>query len=82
MSETEKTTHKYVGPGFIPGVPARDLTQEDLDGFDEPTMEMLRQDGEREAPAFKHTKNLGHSEAYKEAQKREKADKATAKKEG
>lgn len=82
MSESEKTTHKYVGPGFVPGIPARDLTQDDLDLLDEAETELLRQDGEREAPAFKHHKNLGHSEFYKEAQKREKADKAAAKKEG
>lgn len=77
----EKTTHKYVGPAFVTGVPARDLTQEDLDGFGESEMELLRRDAERETPAFKHGKALGHSEQFKAAHEREKADKAAAKKE-
>lgn len=81
MSDTDKTTHKYVGPGFVPGVPARDLTQEDIDELGESEIELLRRDGERDAPAYKHGKNLGHSEQHKEAQKNAKAEKASAKKE-
>lgn len=78
----KKVTHKYVGPSFVPGVPGRDLTQDDLDLLDENEMELLRRDAERATPAYKHVKDLGHSEQHKEAQKREKAAKAAEKKEG
>ena len=82
MSDESKTTHKFTGATFVPGVPGRDLTQADLDLLDETEMELLRRDAERAAPAYRHLKDLGHSEQFKEAQKREKADKAAARKEG
>lgn len=78
--KTATIVAKYEGPGFIPNVPARDLTEEDLKEIDEPTMERLRQDAERESPNYKHKTPLGHSELWKADQKTEKAAKADSEK--
>lgn len=74
--KTAPIVAKFEGPNFIPGVPARDLTEEDLKEIDEHTMERLRQDAERETPIFKHKTPLGHSELWKAEREREKTEKA------
>jgi hypothetical protein len=71
---------KFVGTGYIPGVPGRDLYEEDLDELGEDEMELLRRDGERDAPAYDHKKNLGHSDQYTQARERERAARADEKK--
>lgn len=84
MTTTEKepkASAKYTGsPRFIPGVPARDLTEQDYADFDGTTMELLRRDAESESPMYEHSKALGHSEFYKASEAAKKADKAAAKK--
>jgi hypothetical protein len=72
------TVAKYEGGGYLPGVPARDLTDDDLKEMDEHTMERLRQDAERETPMYKFKSPLGHSELYKAEQERTKKEKADA----
>ncbi len=36
---------QYVGPGFLPGIPARDLTSEDWDHMDEAQRSAVRMSG-------------------------------------